>query len=441
MRAHEVVDGVLRGRAVVVGSLPPDGRDLDVLVAADEVAALERALRAAGFERYGDAWLRFANLTAEIVDVIRAGDWGLAPAQERELFADAVALGDSRRLARPAAHHALLVLARGLSAEPQLSERRRQRLRAALAEDPDALARARRRARAWGVEAQLEALASGAAGPASRRRVAPAGARARLGAICDLLRGRRRGTVIALSGLDGAGKSTQAAALSAALGRLGHEVAIEWTRLGLRERFWARAAQAERTAALRRRSALARQLSATALTLDQAWSQRRWVSGRLARGQVVICDRYTLDSVVSLRCLVGGEAALRLQRAILRALTRRPLRAYLLDVPAETAWERKREHGLQRLRRQRALYLAEHRDLGVDVLDGAAPPAELASRIACDCWAALQRRPPQPRHPDERGSHLRVTGLRQIVMLWSTTFCGLIRKLRVLKEAGAGRSG
>jgi thymidylate kinase len=410
MRAHEIVDAALSGRAVVVGSLPPAGRDLDVLLPDSEVAAVEHALRRAGFLADGGRWLRFANLTAELVELLPMSESGLGRAQQRELFEEALALPGTQRLARPAPHHTVLLLARAARRQEGLPERRRRRLDAALAEAPGAVAEARARAREWGLDEDLRELRR----RPGRGRLRPlhAGLRARLGAARDLLRGRRRGAVIALSGIDGAGKSTQAAALAEALERLGYDVAVRWTRLGFNDRFWDRAALAkrvlnrllarrsraiggaapDRVAALRRRSGVLTELWALAMTLENVWSQRRAVGAPLARGRIVVCDRHTLDSVVSLRSLVDEERAFGLQRALLRTLTRRPLRAYLLDAEAETAWARKGEHGPQQLRRHRAHYLAEHRRLGVVRLDAAAPPAELAARIADDCWTALRAR-------------------------------------------------
>jgi thymidylate kinase len=412
VRADEIVDAALRGRAVVVGSLPPAGRDLDVLLAAAEIPAVERALRAAGFVADGGRWLRFANLTAELVELVPAGASGLGRAQRRELLEEALTLPGARRLGRPAPHHVLLLLARGARGQDGLPEHRRRRLDAAVAEAPGALTEARARARAWGVDEDLRALWREAGG--APRHPLHAGLRARLGAARDLLRGRRRGAVIALSGIDGAGKSTQAAALADALERLGFDVVVQWTRLGFNDRFWDRAVRAkrvinrmldrrpsarpevpatvDRVAALRRRSTVLTELWAIAMTLENACAQRRAVGAQLARGRVVVCDRHTLDSVVSLRSLLGHDRSFGLQRALLQALTRRPLRAFLLDAEAETAWARKGELGLQRLRRHREHYLAEHRRLGVVRLDAAAPPAELAARIAEDCWRALRLR-------------------------------------------------
>lgn len=413
MRAHEIVDAALRDRAVVIGSLPPAGRDLDVILAPTEIPAVERALRAAGFVAEGERWLRFANLTAELVELVPASAAGLGRAQRRELLEEALPLPGARRLGRPAPHHVVLLLARGARGQDGLPEHRRRRLDAAVAEAPGALAEARARARSWGVDEDLRALWRPAGAPP--RRPLHAGLRARLGAGRDVLRGRRRGAVIALSGIDGAGKSTQAAALADALERLGFDVVVQWTRLGFNDRFWDRAVLAkrvlnrildrhprprreeqaprmDRVAALRRRSTVLTELWAIAMTLENAWAQRRAVGPHLARGRIVVCDRHTLDSVVSLRSLLGHDRDFGLQRALLQALTRRPLRAFLLDTEAETAWARKGELGLQRLRRHREQYLAEHRQLGVVLLDGAAPPAELAARIAEECWGALRTR-------------------------------------------------
>ncbi|HUR84054.1 MAG TPA: hypothetical protein VMY78_01805 [Solirubrobacteraceae bacterium] len=350
MSAADVVDAALSARAVVVAPPRAAGEDLDVLLVAGELPRVEQALRGAGYIPHGDSWLRFHDLTAERVRLGAAGTRGLDAVQERALFADAVALPGARHLARPAAHHA--------------------------------------------------ALAAAHRGRTAQRRP-------------------RRGAVIAFSGLDGAGKSTQAAALSEVLGRLGYDVTIQWSRLGFNDRFWDRAvrvkrilnriaaatagdrapaaapgqaavAAPDRVTALRGRSRVLTELWAAAIALENVRAQRRAVRRSLGRGRIVICDRHTADSIVSLRYLVGERAPLALPRVLLRALTRRPLRAYLLDVPAETAWARKGEHGLPWLRRHRELYLAEYEALGVRRLDGEAAPAKLAARVAGECLEALR---------------------------------------------------
>lgn len=409
MRAHEIADAALPGRAVVLGSLPPGGRDLDLLVEPAHRAPVEAALRAAGFEGHEGGWLRFAHRTAELVELVDPATLGLPEDERRALFDDARMLEGCARLARPAPWHVVLILARKAAAEGALTERRRARLEAALAEDPGARAEAERRAAAWG--ARLGALDRAApADDAPAGGLLPSGVRARLGAGRDRALGRRRGAVIALSGLDGSGKSTQAQALSDALERLGYDVAIEWTRFGFNDRFWDVALRAKElltrllrpggtkapdddpVRAIRQRSELLTQLWALAITLENVWSQWRLTSGFLARGYVVICDRYTLDSIVSLRYLVDQARPFRVQRLLLRLLTRRPSTAYLLEVAPETAWERKGEHGLPWLRAHHRLYREEHERLGVVRLDGERPAEELAARIAAETFAALGRR-------------------------------------------------
>ena len=398
MRVHEIVDAALDRRAGVVGSLPPEGRDLDVLVREPEtVARLERALRAAGFAPLGGSWLRFAHMTAEIVELIPASSYGVDAAALDSLFAEAIVLAGCAHLARPSPVHVVLLIARRGADSGELAPRRRRRLEAALEEDPAAWRRAAAAADAWDGPGALDALDRCLSRPdrepqRAARGLLPSGVRARLGAVRDRARGRRRGAVIALSGLDGSGKSTQARALADALGHLGHDVAIEWTRIGTNERLTEAADRVER--ALTRMDGapgLRTQLRATVLALEHLWAQRRLTGGFLARGYVVICDRYTLDSIVSLRYLLGERRRFPLQRAMLRALTRRPVAAFLLEVSPATAWERKGEHGLEWLRRHHALYREERAALRVERLDGERPPEELAARIAHDSWDALRR--------------------------------------------------
>jgi thymidylate kinase len=126
--------------------------------------------------------------------------------------------------------------------------------------------------------------------------------------------------------------------------------------------------------------------------LENLWRRRRLLGGWLARDYVVVCDRYTLDSIVELRALAGGRP-LRLHRWLLRLLARRPTAAFLLEVAPETAWRRKGEQGLATLRAQHALYREEHARLGVTLVDAERPPEELASTIGCRASEALGRRP------------------------------------------------
>jgi hypothetical protein len=143
---------------------------------------------------------------------VPASSWGLPPAELEALFAEARAVEGCAKLVSPAPHHVLLILARLTGCGP-LSEKRRARLEAAVAEDPGAWERARQAAPAWRLRRELAHLRDG--GEKSHRIPRP-----------------RRPKVIALSGIDGSGKSSQAELLRGALERLGYDAAVEWSPYG-----------------------------------------------------------------------------------------------------------------------------------------------------------------------------------------------------------------
>ncbi|HKP16861.1 MAG TPA: hypothetical protein VJT84_00185, partial [Gaiellaceae bacterium] len=110
---------------------------------------------------------------------------------------------------------------------------------------------------------------------------------------------------------------------------------------------------------------------------------------RLARrGDVVVFDRYVLDSIVRMRYLWAARFGV--ATWVLRRLSPSSRVAFLLDVPPEVALERKQDQwSLDALRRQRELYLEEAARLGVRVLDGTRPREELCAEIAEASWRAL----------------------------------------------------
>src|SRR5947209_15063625 len=107
--AREVIAGAAGERVVVLGSLPPDGRDLDLLVSADTRPRLERALSAAGFTARASLHVRFASCTAYAVELIDSGGF-LPPEALAELYESAIPLDGDGPLMRPAPPHALLIL-------------------------------------------------------------------------------------------------------------------------------------------------------------------------------------------------------------------------------------------------------------------------------------------------------------------------------------------
>jgi thymidylate kinase len=403
-----IADEALAGRALVYGALPPEGRDLDLLVREGDRRPLADALRAAGFLQRDGVWVRFIGCDVEIVEIAPAEAWDLPAAELDALFAEGRPLEGLSHVVRPAPHHVLLILARRCAAERRgLDTKRRARADRACAEDPHAWSLARARACAWGVadvidrleRAPHEGLAPVPPPHSSRlRRPLAAG-----------------GAVIAMSGLDGAGKSSQAAALRETLERLGFDVTVAWTRFSWDDRLWRLAlpVKSALTAILRLRRRRPTAASAAAsppatdpdpvkriregsrllthtwtsiVALSNAISQRRMTRPQLRRGGIVICDRYTLDSIVALRFSYGTQYRFRLQRALIARLSPAPRRAYLLDVPAETAYARKGEYSAEWLAAHRVLYLEEHVGLGVRLLDGRRPREDLCAEIALDVW-------------------------------------------------------
>lgn len=383
-----LVDEAAGDRVLVFGSLPPDARDLDLLARPSEERAIAAGLAAEGFVSRGREWARFRDGSAIGVDLVAAAAWNLPEAELAALFDEARPIEGFQRLVRPAPHHALLILAR-----LGLSEKRRGRLEAVVAEDPKAWEWAEEAAPRWGLERALRRLRAGR-GPRRLR--------------------RRRRVVVALSGLDGSGKSSQAAALKEALERLGHEAVVEWrpilanpsvgrlsdvARKALRRLRWVpglsrldrRAEAGESFLAApdttARRGPLRSVLThawVAYIALTNAYTHRRLAR----RGRVVIFDRYVLDSSVFMRYLWGGT--FRLERRLLRALSPEPLCAFLLDVRGEAAYARKQDQwSVDELSRQAELYRELHTALGVSRLDGERPKEELCAEIAEQVWRAL----------------------------------------------------
>lgn len=458
--AFLAIDRALSRRVLVYGSLPPHGRDLDLLARAPERRAIEARLAAAGFSTREDEWARFADCSVEVVELANPASWEL-PEQELEaLFAEGRPLEGCEQLVRPAPHHALLILARRLAAsvDGTLDEKRRARLEQACVEDAHAWELARERASGWQAQAALSALehahhhgtvradlrSAAREERARRQRNARSAPRRWLGRARELARhSPARGRVVTLSGLDGAGKSSQAADLRHTLERLGFDAIVVRTRISWEDWLWrlvppvkraialpakalttlrslgrgqpARPATASTEAdppstfteagappteagsthldpapdpvrGLRESSNLLTDAWTVVIALANAWSQWRLMYKQLARGGIVICDRYTLDSIVAMRYAYGSERPFKPLRAALALLYPKPVRAYFLDVTPATALARKGEWGEEWLTRHRELYLQECPRMGVTVLDGEQPREEICARIAREVW-------------------------------------------------------
>jgi thymidylate kinase len=429
----ELVSGSIRQRVLVVGSLPPGGRDLALIVRPCEERALAESLTAAGLARRGLQWASFFDCSAYLVELIPTRRLSLPAGELDALYAEAGPIGWDGELdfiVRPTPHHLLLLLARRLVREGRLHPKRRARIDNALIEDPDAWTKADSRASLWGLDRALALLER------THRTNDPVPLSDRLLALFELVastRGSsekvdllrrplaagipRRNLVIAISGLDGAGKSFQARALQNTLELLVCPTVVEWTPLGqnraieiarsakkLVQRFDHDTPPAEPVLALsyadlpanparrlRERSALITQLWTLFVVLVNAGFHRRPTLRYPFAGKVVIFDRYVCDSSAWLSFWYGAERRFSVQKGVLRALSPQPLRSFFLNVRPEVALIRKGEMSLAELRRMVDLYWEESNRLGVRVMDGEEPPTEIAAEIARQVWTALPR--------------------------------------------------
>jgi thymidylate kinase len=420
------VDAAADGRVLVFGSAPPHGRDLDLLARGLQEAAIAARLATDGLHNRGVQWVAFRGCTAAGVELISAADWQLPPPELNSLFEEAEVLRGYRNLVVPAPHHALLIAARRVARAGHYSDRLRARVAARLDGAPSAWEEAAQRAPAWrAVEAlaSLRAMHADGSQPGRVAKMRSVGARLRAlpesrqravaGAVRRLA-GRPR--IVAFSGLDGAGKSFQATSLQAALDQLAYSAVVIWPPASnvlfqadpaLKRRLFAvlralgRSDGREQMAVSvspsgetspeplpRQRAALAHAL-AFVVAVVQAWAFRRGTRRAARPADVVIYDRYALDSIVYLRHRWGHGRAFPIQSALIRWLTKRPDRAFLLDVPPEVAYARKQDFPIDNLRERAVLYRQLHGQLGCLRLDGERPPEDLCAEIALSVWECL----------------------------------------------------
>lgn len=436
------IDEALDETVIVTGTLPPQGRDLDLLVSDEQARQLPQILAAHGFLARGrkvaprrldsQQWVKIEGSAALAVDLNPMRRWGLPQKEEGALIAEAVPIEGFRHLARPSSHHVILILARRLAAGT-LSARRLQKLTAAVAQDPLAWQQAEQRAMAWGVVTALPAL----------RRLFEDGTRPtradRAKALLELIGSAgisgamskaahrlsaaspARPKVVGFSGLDGSGKSSQVRALLSTLEQLDVAVVAHWKPLGhnasirtIRRvvkrayatmRGWdaeqldrskqpGRSLVAGTNPALLggRQNHLVTHIWATFVCFVSAGHYRMVVLRHSGSGRLIVFDRFALDTAAQLRFFYGPEHSFRLQRALIRMVCPTPTGAWLLDVPGEVALARKQEqYNLAQLKEQENLLREEAQRLKVTRLDGTRPMTELAEYIATEVWERMKR--------------------------------------------------
>jgi thymidylate kinase len=207
--------------------------------------------------------------------------------------------------------------------------------------------------------------------------------------------------VVALSGIDGSGKSSQARALAGALDALGHPAAVVWAPTADAAWLDRLARPVKRLLALvpplqpparppetpivgrvpnpgrtlRERSSVLTAVWSALVAVGFATSVARTAFAAARAGHVVVFDRYQLDSAVRLRWFYGEGRPYRAQEAIIRTLVPRPVCAFWLDVPVEVSLRRKADDGWspEELALQRRLYGLHHGRFGAVRLDGRGP--------------------------------------------------------------------
>ena len=447
MRTAQRLDSVIRDRVLVFGSLPPKGRDIDLLARPAEHRAIAARLRADGFLDFERHWAAFRGCSAEAIELVPSEAWNLPPEEVEALFAEGMPLWGLEKLVRPAPYHALLIAARRLARTGGFSDKQRARVEAACVEDANCWQAAGEHARSWRAEAALALLQNmfDHGGSVNRRerlraivRSHAGGQRAGLTAYLRTAgtlasRRRRRGAVISISGCDGAGKSSQARSLQEALEKTGFEAIVVWRPLGhfgfltiltrpvkgllrasrlgpfkqVARNSSAGSIMSTRSDAAGPAGGVFRNVWVTIIALLNAISQRTAVSSQVRRGRIVILDRSALDAVVLMRFLYGEGHGFRFQRWLLRTLPRPISLGFFLDVAPATLLARKQDWwNLEDLQRQALLYREECARFGARRLDGEQPQDQICTMIATEAWRAVTG----GAHPRRRRSFTRRLG-------------------------------
>lgn len=420
-----LIDSVVEGPVIVFGSLPPHARDLDLVVRPLEDAALRAAFRAAGWVNKGFTWARFAECRAEVVDLIPVSEWRISARAESDLFAMGSALPGAERVLAPHPAHVLLIMARRMARGTTLEGKRKARVEAAIGSDPGSWSSAGAMALEWRSTLALAQLKeihdSGPVRPARTERaralaeiLGSSGGKAWVGAARAVLPVPARPRIVAFSGLDGSGNTTQASALKGTLETLGLDARVHWSRLTfdpaleriarpvkalLRPLRWRRptsendeshARSEARTSEFRRSSGLLNLAWAFVVATANGIALRNVAKRRRGAPDVVVVDRFALDSIVEMEFRYGNGKRLPLHDRWLRLLAPRTTAAYFLDVPIEEAWDRKKdEFDPDSLAVQAARYGSKWKRMGYRRLDGTRARHQLCEEIARDVWTAL----------------------------------------------------
>ena len=203
----------------------------------------------------------------------------------------------------------------------------------------------------------------------------------------------RRPVLLSFSGIDGAGKTTQIAALQSHLNESGRQIRLLsfWDDIALfaslrtglsRAMFGGDTGIGSPETPLNRQDKNVQSWYTTVArlffySLDTVRTNLAVAKARRAAADVVIFDRYIYDEFANLS---SHWWPTRLCVKLLLRLTPKPDLAYLLDADPDLARERKPEYPVEFLRTNRRAYLALSKLAGMVVI-GPLPPLEVSQKV------------------------------------------------------------
>lgn len=218
---------------------------------------------------------------------------------------------------------------------------------------------------------------------------------------------RRRPPLIAIGGMDRAGKSIQRRALMEHLVAIGYEPVYRWSRVGYTRRIESAkrllrrllggkngrsgeggAPRSYPQRASRMRSPLKRRLWTTVALLDLLWEYAVTVRRLRARGRAVVCDRWLCDALVDLRVnFPQDRVEERLLARLLGRLAARPDASFLLLISPEESLRRAHVSGRRHVEPGEVLEarLGEYRRIAAtglgDEIDAGRDPEAIAKDL------------------------------------------------------------
>jgi len=412
------IDEAVAGPVLVVGSLPPDGRDLDLLAEPDECTAIRSWLEGAGFVPWGHTWARLAEPGGYAVELLTTERWRTRRRDASALFADAVPIAGFRHLVRPGPAGVLLLAARStVIRRGRVSEKIRRRVSQALTDDPDAWAVAEERARDLGMVGAVrllhEAYNAGQPLPGGARAVAlcglllhdgPLAAKVRI--LASIRPRRVKPAIVSFSGLDGSGKTTQVTRLQDHLRQLGVDSERQWAgfKAGrklrgalpiLDGRLPGQRTHEQPDSLVPTRllnSHLGRQAWAFVVVGGNTLHLWRLVLRRRPGTKLVIFDRFSPDTMVKLDLAFVRKRHIDIpwQRRLFARISPKPDVSFLVDVSSEVAYSRRQEQTPEELATMSELYQEQIARFRLHRLDGTKEPAVLADQVVHTTWRGLQ---------------------------------------------------